>query len=126
MKYDLIQKCTLVSCDYEDKFEDVYILTSTEDLMPHELEIDLSDDMWFNTGYYITKRQNQRHVKNITDLLFFIHEHEINISNKVLDIGHCVLLVGGGNDYVLDYNLNGLGWKDEDVILEEDGTYTCM
>ena len=129
MKYD-----TIVKCDFEDfrsgkiKYTNIYLLTYNG--CSEELEIDLTSNLWFNTEYKAINREIVKQVNNINEVMDFLKEHNITISEyakkDIFDTENELVCVGGSNDYVLDYNLNVIGLKDNEVVITENTIITDL
>lgn len=112
MKYDTIIKCDFESFKNEKiEYTNIYLLSHNE--CSEELEIDLTSDMWFNTEYKAINRQEIKKVNNIQEVMNFLKEHNIQISDyakeNIFDNEKQLLYVGGCNDLVLDFDLNIIG-----------------
>lgn len=122
MKYNKIVKCNFASFkDNDIIYGNVYLLTYNG--CSEELEIDLTSNLWFNTEYKAINREIVKQVNNINEVMDFLKEHNITISEyakkDIFDTENELVCVGGSNDYVLDYNLNVIGLKDNCGEVEE-------
>ena len=126
MKYNTIIQCDLADFRYgKIEYKNCYLLSYNG--CSEELEIELTGNFWFNTEFKAVHRKKVARVENAIDLLnFMIHnniftQHNEEIFKEVLhtrkydfnNLDNSRLYVGGCRDYILDYNLNVLGWKEE-------------
>ena len=117
MKYNKILKCKLKN--EEDIFE-TYILTYKG--CDKCFEIDLCSQFMFNCDYEIIKSEEVFIVNDIEDLEYFLKKNNITryFYKSVYNKKDNRLYVGGCNDYVLNKDLEVLGWL-EDVKEMEKG-----
>lgn len=121
MKYNKIVKCNFESFkDNEAIYGNVYLLTY--DGCSEELEIDLTSNLWFNTEYKAINKKVVMEVENINQVLDFLKEHNITISDyakkDIFDNEKQLLYVGGSRDLVLDFDLNIIGLIDYEEVKE--------
>lgn len=121
MKYNKIVKCNFESFkDNEVIYGNVYLLTY--DGCSEELEIDLTSNLWFNTEYRAINKKVVMEVENINQVLDFLKEHNITISDyakkDIFDNEKQLLYVGGSRDLVLDFDLNIIGLIDYEEVKE--------
>lgn len=126
MKYDTIIKCDL--SDFKSgkvEYKNCYLLTYKG--CDTCFEIDLIGDFFFNTDYKAINRKEVAKINNSIDLINFmlnnniLSKHNIGVFNEVLNkrkydfdnLEKSRLYVGGEQDYILDYNLKVLGWKED-------------
>lgn len=126
MKYDTIIKCDL--SDFKSgkvEYKNCYLLTYKG--CDTCMEIDLIGNLFFNTDYKAINRQEVEKVNNIEDLFNFMNNHNLIGKYECETFGDFLNMrkwhtyfvdktkinVGGEQDYVLDYNLKVLGWKED-------------
>ena len=97
----------------------LYLMSCNEEF---KWTFDYEEGLWFNTEYRAINKKVVMEVENINQVLDFLKEHNITISDyakkDIFDNEKQLLYVGGSRDLVLDFDLNIIGLIDYEEVKE--------